>query len=117
MVVPTISHSSAEPVAARNPARGTPGTSSAELVGVRPSTPDRPTPMTGSAELVGVRLLGPRSLALRSCWVRGSHDWPDTGSAELVGHEEPGSAEPTPELGSAEPGSVRSAGSMGEIWR
>ena len=92
-------------------------TFSAELVGVRPSTPDRLTPMTGSAELVGVRLLGPRSLALRSCWVRGSHDWPDTGSEELVGHEELGSAEPTPELGSAEPGSVRSAGSMGEIWR
>ena len=104
VVIPTTSRSSTEPVAARNPARVTPRTGSAELVGVSSSTPNRPTPTTNlSSWLVGVRLLGPCSAPLtsstrlnRSGWARGSNDWPETCSTERVGHEEPGSKEPTP---------------------
>ena len=104
VVIPTTSHSSTEPAAARNPASVTPGTGSPELVGVSTSTPNKPTPGTNLITwLVGVRLLGPRSAPLtsstrlnRSGWARGSNDWPETCSEEWVGHEELGSKEPTP---------------------
>ena len=84
VVVPAASHSSTEPVAARNPAGGTPGTGSTELVGVRSSTPGRPTPVTNlSSWLVGVRLLGPCSAPMTGS-TRAEQEWLGTGFSRLA---------------------------------
>ena len=84
MVIPTTSHSSTEPAAARNPASVTPGTGSPELVGVSTSTPNRPTPVTNlSSWLVGVRLLGPCSAPMTGS-TRAEQEWLGTGFSRLA---------------------------------